>query len=275
MDNANFKKVARSDTVFEITREEILKELEAGNYISNAFLTIGVYTKTMETNYGTAYSFRVHFSKNLNIYKVNSDQKTLCKPDDIGNNEYRCLFMITYGELDFIYDLMVYSKSQSPSATTYMYGDFIQKDIYDKLDMNTLREKIPTEENSPFNTKLEKIDFIFLTLSDLNSHFYVSVISDKPNIIEFITSFKTFDTELSPNPSSIQLFAINNSPSMKLKFKTSKPLIINLVSLYGNSKIYLEDEPHIKYNIRGRDDRLSLAIPSTGKEAILIVENLN
>ena len=51
-------------------------------------------------------------------------------------------------------------------------------------------------------------------------------------------------------------------------------LIINLVSLYGESNIYLEDEPNIKYNIRGRDDRLSLAIPSnTGKETILIVEN--
>ena len=62
---------------------------------------------------------------------------------------------------------------------------------------------------------------------------------------------------------------------MKLKFKTSKPLIINLVSLYGNSKIYLDDEPNIKYNIRGRDDRLSLAIPSTDEEAILIVENLD
>ena len=86
-ENAMFMNKTRSDTVFEITNEEILRELEAGNYISNAFLTIGVYTKTMETNYGTAYSFRVHFSKNLNIYKVNSDQKTLCKPDDIGNNE--------------------------------------------------------------------------------------------------------------------------------------------------------------------------------------------
>ena len=187
IDNANFTKVARSDTVFEITNEEILRELKAGNYIKNAFLTIGVYTENLETNYGTAYSFRVHFSKNLNIYKVNSDQKTLCKPDYIGSNEYRCLFMITYGELDFIYDLMIYSKSQSPSATTYMYGDFIQKDIYDRFDIGNLQTIIPKDGTSAFNTKNEKIDFIFLTLSDTNSHFYVSVISDQPDILKHLT----------------------------------------------------------------------------------------
>ena len=266
----------RSDSIFELSNQQIKDHLEAGNYITNAFLTIGVYTEDYESQFGTAYSFRVHFSKDLNIYRINSDQKTLCKPDSNGNNEYRCLFMITYSDLDFINDLMIYAKSQSLSASTNMYGKFIDKTIYDSFKLNELKENIPNDNStSNLNTKRQKVDFIFLTLSELEKHFYVSVISDKPDIIEFITSFKTFDTELSPNPSSVQLFAINNYKSMKLKFKTTKGIIINIVSLYGNSKIYIEDEPTVEYSLRGRDDGLSLAIPANEKETMLIVEDKN
>ena len=266
---------SRSDSIFELTNQQIKDKLVAGNTIRDAFLTIGVYTDDYESQFGTAYSFRVHFSQQkLNIYRINSDQKTLCKPHSIGNNEYRCLFMITYSDLDFINDLMVYAKSQSLSASTNMYGKFINKKIYDSLNYEELEKNIPNE-NSTFNTKKEEVDFLFLTLSELFNHFYISVISDKPDIIEFITSFKTFDTELSPNPSSVQLFSINNDKSMKLKFKTTKGIIINIVSLFGSSKIYIEDEPNVEYSLRGRDDGLSLAIPANEKETILIVEDRN
>ena len=274
--DSHFRKIeSRSDTVYSISNNEILEKLEAGNYITNSYLTIGVYSDVLESPYGTSYSFRVHFIKDdINIYKVDSDQKTLCKPENIGNNEYRCLYMITYGDIDFIYDLMIYARSQSSSSSTYMYGDFIANKIYDSFEKDSLLEKIPKDGKSRFNTKRDQIDFIFLTLSDIDSHFYLSVISDKPDNIELLTSFKTFDKELSPNPSSVQLFAVNNGPSIKLKFKTTKPILINIVSLYGSSKLYLLEEKDVEYYIRGRDDRISLAIPKDGKEANLIVENI-
>ena len=274
IENHHFMKEFRDDSVFELTNGQIRDHLIAGNYITNALLTIGIYTEDLQTELGTPYSFRVHFSKELNIYKVYSDQKTLCKPNSIGNNEYECLFMVIYDGLDFINDLMIYSRSQSPSALTYMYGEFISSDIYDSFNSTELNDKKPNEA-STYNTKREKVDFIFLTLSELDSHFYVKVITDKPDNVEFITSFKTFDTELSPNPSSIQLFTVHNSPSMTLKFITTKPLLINIVSLYGSSKIYLKDQPDVEYSLRGRDDRLSLAIPYDKTVSILNILNLN
>ena len=274
LENHHFMKEFRSDSVFELSNEQIKSKLIAGNYITNAFLTIGIYTKDYESQFGTAYSFRAHFSKDLNIYKVDSDQKTLCIPTFIGNNEYECLFMVIYDGLDFINDLMLYSRSQSPSAITYMYGEFIDSKIYDSFNVNELNDKKP-KESSTYNTKKEKVDFIFLTMAELSSHFYVKVITDKPDIIEFITSFKTFDTELSPNPSSIQLFTVHNSPSMTLKFITTKPLLINIVSLYGSSKIFLKGEENVEYSLRGRDDKLSLAIPYDGTISILNITNLN
>ena len=265
---------SRSDTVLEIKNEEIKKELGSAKNINNAYLTIGVYSNILESPYGNPYSFRVHFTRDLNIYRVDSDQKTLCKPENIGNNEYRCLFMLIYGKFDLFYDTMIYAKSQSLTASTYMYGKFITNKIYDDFEEDTLETAIPNEE-STYNTKRDKIDFIFLTMSDVDSHLYVSVVSDKQDVIEFISSFKTFDTELSPNPSSVQLFALNNAANITLKFKTTKPILINIVSLYGSSKLHFQDDAEVEYSLRGRDDRISLAIPYDGKEENLIIENIN
>ena len=274
--NKNFKKLeSRNDTVFVITSEDIRKKLGSKD-ITNEILTLGVYSEIMESADGNPYSFRVRFSKSLNIYKVSSDQKTLCKPEYLENsNEYRCLFMVIYEEFDFLYDTMIYSKSQSLSASIYMYGEFIDNSIYDNFNEAKLKELIPKYNKAKYDTKRDKIDFIFMTLPETKKHFYVSVISDEPDVIEFISSFKTFDNQLSPNPSSVQLFAVNNDPSINLKFKTTKPLLINIVSLYGSLKLRFEDESKVEYSLRGRDDRISLIIPNDGKEENLAIENIN
>ena len=275
LDNHHFIKESIGDSVYELNKNDIQSKII--DKVSDGFITIGVYTNIYESIFGTAYSFRVHFIKKLNIYKVNSDQKAICKPEKLENsNEYSCLFMVAFGELDFINDLMIYSKSQSPSALVHMYGEFISNEIYDSLDYDKLKSSIPNEK-SKYNTKRDEIDFIFLTSSVINSHFYVKVVSDKSDNIEFITSLKTFDEELSPNPTSIQLFSINYRPSMTLKLVTRKPLLINIVSLYGSSKVYMKDESSVEYILRGRDDRLALAIPSiTDKEknqTVLVIED--
>ena len=142
--NNNFKKLeSRGDSVFVIKNEDIKKKLGSTPNITNAYLTIGVYSDVLESNNGNSYSFRVHFTKDLNIYRVDSDQKTLCKPEDIGNNEYRCLFMVIYEEFDFIYDTMIYAKSQSLSASITMYGEFIENTLYDSFNENELSKSIP------------------------------------------------------------------------------------------------------------------------------------
>ena len=109
-----------------------------------------------------------------------------------------------------------------------MVGNFIDKDIYDQLDMDKLDKIIPDGEIAAYNTYADSLDFIFLTLSDFESHFYINVLTDKPDTIEFITSFKTFETELRQNPSKTQLFSIKNNPLMKLKFKTTKHIFLIL-----------------------------------------------
>ena len=143
MDSTLIKREFRSDTIFELSSSDLKL---SGNNIANILLAIGVHIENMDSEFGTHYSFKVYFVKKLNIYKVTSDHITLCKPTQIDTNEYSFLFMIIYSELDFLYDVMVYAKSQNPTVFLCMVGNFIDKDIYDQLDMDKLDEIIPDGE---------------------------------------------------------------------------------------------------------------------------------
>ena len=99
-------------------------------------------------------------------------------------------------------------------------------------------------------------------------------------------AFKINDVEAYINNTKIQLsqfysyfcyhlYSISNYETMSLKFITTKPLLINIYSLYGTTKICLVDEPDIIYGLRGRDDILSLAIPSNNDVTILKVHDLD
>ena len=269
---------SRSDTIFQIKRDEIKKK---GNLtsIDKVNLVIGVYTEYKDTVNGTAYSFKVHFSKSLTIHKVSSDHKTLCKPDKIGN-EYRCLYMIKYDSINITRNLMIYPRSKNKSATTYMYGEFLEKEIYDSFDIDKLKNKIP-KENATYSTKRDNNDYISLNINDKNkkSYFYVKVTSDRDSVIELITSLTSFDVEeISPNPSSIQLFQLKKNQKLKLNFLTRKRLLINIASIFGEAKLYFRDDPKTIYDLSGRDDILSLALDSSkgrGSDPQLIIEIKN
>lgn len=254
---------SRSDTIFQITKKELLDKVKLES-IDKVNLVIGVCTQYKDSVFGTAYSFKVHFSKELNIHKVSSDQKALCKPDK-DDNEYRCLYMIKYNSINVARNMMIYARSQSKSATTYMYGNFLEKEIYDTFNINELNNQIP-KENALYNTKNYNIDYISLNINEdnKNSYFYVKVTSDRDSVIELITSFTSFDTEeISPNPSSIQLFQVKKGQTLKLNFSTRKRLLINIASILGRAQLYFRDDPKTKYDLSGRDDALSLALDSS------------
>ena len=267
---ANFTIESRNDTIFELTNSQIKGNLDN---IKNIALTIGVYTEYYGKKLDNSYAFRVHFSKDINIHKISSQQKTLCKPIKIKENEYRCLYMIVF-DYDCFYDLMIFARSHSPYGLTYIYAQNISNEIYNSFNLKYLEEIIP-DESSRYNTKKQKMDFIFIPEKELENYLYLSVFSDKPENIELITSFQILDNEIIPNPSSIQLFSINKSNSIKLTFKKINPIIIEISSLCGSSLLYFEDEKNIKYRLEGRDDKLSLATAQDEKESTLIIENYN
>ena len=62
-------------------------------------------------------------------------------------------------------DLVVYAKSYSAAAITNMYANYIDNEIYDSYNVEELKKNIPNE-NSDYNTKKEKSNFIFLNYGD-------------------------------------------------------------------------------------------------------------
>ena len=153
----------RRDTNILLSKKDIFRD-HTGDLPSLIYqdLSFGVYTKTYDTNGTAVYSFRIHFTRpKLNIHRINSDQKTICNPSEEGNNEYRCLFMIVYEEHEYFNDLIIYAKSQSPSAVVNMYADYVENEIYNSYNVEQLRAKIP-KENAFYSTKRDKNKFIFL-----------------------------------------------------------------------------------------------------------------
>ena len=188
--------------------------------------------------------------------------------------------MIKYDSINITRNLMIYPRSKNKSAITYMYGEFLEKEIYDAFDIDKLKNKIP-KENATYSTKRDNNDYISLNINDKNkkSYFYVKVTSDRDSVIELITSLTSFDVEeISPNPSSIQLFQLKKNQKLKLNFLTRKRLLINIASIFGEAKLYFRDDPKTIYDLSGRDDILSLALDSSkgrGSDPQLIIEIKN
>jgi len=278
----NFTK--RRDTNIQISRLEILRKyndddnmIDDGRSLLGMDIVFGVYTKYYDSINFTPYAFRVHLPKpELNIYKITSDQKTICKPEKLSDNQYRCLFMVTYQRFQLFNDLIVYAKSQSPSAVVNMYSNFIEVDIYDSYNVEELKKRIPTEENAVYNTKRDLTKFIFLSYGDFDSNAYISVISDKADDIELYTSFKTFEDQLSPNPSSAQVYSMDLlKKNISIDFITTKSFSVNIMSLYGEARISLEKDPHSIFYLRGAEDSLDYIIKGKeGNNTLLYIENL-
>jgi len=278
----DFKFKKRRDTNIRISREDILKKINGDDFVydgrslQGSDITFGVYTKNYDSMGSTVYAFRVHLPKpKLNIYKVTSDQKAICKPEKLNENEYRCLFMIIYYNFQVFNDLIVYAESQSPSAIVNMYANYIDNNIYNSYNVDQLIAKIPTESDAIYNTKRDLTKFIFLSYANSESNAYISVISDKPDDIELYSSFKTFEDSLSPNPSTAQVYSMGlEKQNITLDFITTKSIAVNIRSLYGEAKIYLKKDEGNSYYLRGVEDTLDLIIKANDGESVLMVENL-
>ena len=264
INDTDFHYSERKDTNIIITKQQINKQLgvDENTTLADLVLVFGVYANIFDSLNSAIYSFRVHLSRQeLNIYKVSSDQKTICTPDHITDNEYRCLFMIIYQKHEYSNDLIAYAKSQSPSAILDIYANFIDNEIYNTYQIKELQEKIPTSANAKYNTRKEKTIFIYFDFVDIQSNAYVSVISDSPEPIEFFTSLKASEEQLSPNPRSDQIFSMDlTQKELKLDFITSRSISIKVESLYGTSTIYEEQDKDNAYYLRGSEDSFNLIL---------------
>ena len=262
------------DTIFEISKEDFLKkckergiEIPRENSLFGLGLTIGIWTDKTDSFYTTVYSIKVNLPYHesddkikLNIIEVQSDQRTLCKPTLLEDGEtYRCLFMIFYSGIDAINHLLIYPDIQEYSPYI-MYADFIFQDKYLFYDYTYLKGAIPNED-SPYNNS--RHDYIYIENQKRHDQFlFLNVLTKEQSIIELYTSFYTNDLQLSPNPSSPQLFLINNK--FQFEFTTEEDLLVTIHSICGGAKIKWNSDEGVEYDLSGKDKVISL--PSSLKD---------
>ena len=262
------------DTIFEISKEDFLKkckergiDIPRENSLFGLGITIGIWTDKTDSFYTTVYSIKVNLPYHesddkikLNIIEVQSDQKTLCKPTLIEDGEtYRCLFMIFYSGIDPINHLLVYPEIQEHSPYE-MHANFIFQNRYQFYDYTYLKNEIP-KPTSQYNTS--KSDYIYVPYARRHNQFlYLSVLTKEQSIIELYTSFYTDDIQLSPNPSSPQLFLINKK--FQFEFTTEEDLLVTIKSICGQATIKWNSDEGVVYDLSGRDKVISL--PSSLKD---------
>ena len=267
------------DTIFNISKKDFLDKCKIRGIAiphENSFLglgmTIGIWTNKTDSLYTTVYSLKVNLPfhesdedryQKLNIIEVLSDQKTLCKPLKLYDQDlYRCLFVVFYLGIDPINHLLIYPETQD--NTPYeMYAHFIYQEKYEFYDYTYLRTEIPNE-GSDYSTKKSGLDYIYIEHADIyNRHLYISIVSKYDSIIELYTSFYTNDFQLSPNPSSPQLFLVDNK--FMFEFTTEEDLLVTIKTICGIGKIQWHSDEGVEYYLSGRDKVLSLSSSITDK----------
>ena len=288
--NADFKLLPPGrDAILSIDKYNIIKKAEDkkikipnANSLQDINLVIGVWTDKTDSVDTEVFSLTVRLPNNditLDIVEVNTDQKILCSPKYLSDNQFRCLFMITYDEEDIKLNmpLLVHAASVNQTAITHTHASFIESNYYDEFEVSTLRARTPTLETSDFSTQRSGQDYIYTRLGsdDLKRRYlYVNVISDKEDDIFILTSIpmynevSQFNKEFYPNPTTEQLLSVSNE-KLRLKFFSTSSLIVNIVTLGGEAMVSWADEPSKVFNLRGVGDRIALTSGKISDEIII------
>ena len=293
------------DSVITLDKTSILKKAKNKkiqifneNSLENINLVIGIWANKTDSDETEIFSLNVHLpgiKNELDILEINAERKVLCSPKSSNNKQYNCLFMITYSEEEekLGFPLLIHAESTNHKATTYIYGNFINRNYYEENNVEILKKLMPNSDKAQFNTQNNYIGYIKTTIipslipdQNLNEiinagyetnessskkdkyYFFVNVVSDKPDDISIYTSMPRYNLislneyQYYPNPNTENLLYVPFGP-LKLTFFTKSSLITYIVSLEGEINVYWSKEPNTIYSLNGKGDRLAL---TSGKE---------
>ena len=277
--NADFKLLPPGrDSILTLTKQQILAKYTEKkmtppekNSIQDVNLVIGVWTDKTSSRDTEIYSLRVHEVEDddnikLDIIEVNADKKIMCKPHALSENEYRCLFMITYDNDDTVIytPFFGHAASVDVSSIAYMYASFIERDLFDELNYEGLGRAIPTHQTATYNSRDEGVDYIYISPLDKKKYLFINVISDSPEDIMLLTNMPLYNYiaydifEFYPTPGNEQLLSVSGE-QLRLRFATYRSILVNIESLWGEGEVWFSNQPDVVYSLRGRGDRLTIS----------------
>ena len=268
------------DTIHKITKDEILKKKPAShttNSLKDIVLTIGVWTDLIDSIYTTPFSFAVRLEQKENeIYRVNSDQKVLCKANKIGENKYRCVYVIDYHFIHEYAGLFVYPNLQDKSSNFGIYANFIDATKYEMSSKDELKSLIPSSSNHEHPTEDEQKDYLNLVHgSKIDTYALISVELSIETTVELVSTIFLYPDEITPNPSSSQLMSTYEGYDIVLNFPEEYMEMVNIICVGGSGVIYWQEDPNRQYYLKGRDDRISITSSKSYQKHKLIFKGFD
>lgn len=268
------------DAIHKISKDEILSKKPAShttNSLQDIVLTIGVWTDLTDSIYTTPFSFAVRLEEKENeIYRVNSDQKVLCKANKIGENKYRCVYVVDYHYIHQYAGLFAYANLQDKSSNFGIYASFINATIYEMSSKTGLKNLIPSSSKYEHSTEKEKKDYLYLLNgTKIDTYILVTVELSIETTVELVSTIFLFEDEITPNPSSSQLMSTYEGYDIVLNFPTEYMEMVNIICVGGSGVIYWKDEEDKIYYLKGRDDRISITSSKSNNEHKLIFKGLD
>ena len=276
-----------SHYVYKLNKSEIISK---GNLTTDSLigleLTLGIYSNVIDNIQTSPYAFKIFIppkakTKELQyaseIIHIRSDQKVQCLPFEYENSNI-CLFAVIVDDIDIKSNMIIFPKSKDGSQLT-IYGNLVNAEV---IGSNNITE-ISNLMKEIFNKKEYRIykNYIYIErIVKSESFLFMTSINNKKDIIEVLSSTFIYRNDMNfyPNPSTAQIFAIDNY-KINLCFASLDDLLLNIVSVSGQGKFNWGDKNgnNKTYYLKGYKDRLILTTYTeniTNQLAPLKVESL-
>ena len=254
--------------IYYLSKDEILAKGEQLGYIftnglKDVNLTIGLWENISESIYSAPFSLNIRLENDTenDIYIINSNQKFLSKNKKIENeNKYRCLYVIKYDDISLYESFLIYPIGKNKSAYFDIYAKYVEPIYFETDFKNKLKDLIPTKDSHDFSNHILEKDYLLINrdLEKNNKYLLISVETHTETIIEFLTSFSSYENAISPNQISSQLFMVYTNDYFYLNLPLNENIIVNLKCVEGSGEISWENSPKNINYLNGKEDGLSL-----------------
>ena len=224
--------------------------------------TIMVTVTAMEAFYTQLYNFRVRVHKinAVELVEVTSDQSALCEVKEV--NGY-CDFIILSKESEILNSLLLYAYGQSSSNIVF-YVKTIDSEIFDFYNEQQKRNALPRDNSTDPTVFTSKNNFNtnFINVNEIqkfNKNILISIKSSKPTLITLLSTFRTYLYQMTPNPSSVLLYEINEhslNTQINLIIPNNNNYIVHVVCIDGIGSVGLVNDSSSKHELIGRHDSL-------------------
>ena len=274
LDEADFSyKVMDKDGILKITKEEILSKipsLKNADTIKNVQLTIAIGAQFFDDEASSVYSFRIRALREneIELISLTSDQETLC---NIVGKSGNCYFVIPFNQKLDEQNNIFFHSIYLPNVDFNYYAKEITKAIIANRDQTEIRNALPNKNSNKWSNSNSKGNYLYIDYNEItdkeNSYIVLNLEVNCPykkdnenTVITLLHTLYSYKGTILPNPSSAQLFLVNNNNLNNLDFKfseSSKNLLIRIKAVSGSGKIYWDKSDDVEISGNNKNIKLS------------------